>query len=541
MRLASIAVLLSSSLALADVPPVPATLSSMGRLLDASNKPITGLQQLTFRVFGDLVNPGGQQVAETPLWQETYGVECDPSGVYSVLLGGPSDDNGASGKAPFPAGTFKAGQPIFIELAFGGETLAPRLVVSSVPFALVALDSGTVGGQPASAFATSAAVTGLQAAVTAHVPLHLNAGQLTVDNASASQPGALAAADWTTFNGKQNALVAADASHDGYLKSVDWNTFNNKGSGGSITPNTYINNNATTTAQASASINISGSVTANGLTLNGTDLAIDASGAGRGACANGSCRALVHDSQPGTGTLSVPAVAQLAVNYGGDFAGGTRIDGLTWENGALSVGPQQLGAANAAQGRLHISGSSGELSIGSRKATSFAAERWSIYADVPNTGIPASLRLWSNGDRFSFYTNGAISTPQFRISQPFNQSHWSGGLGTGQSNAFVSGGGTLMIIVSGSSYIAANSTVGPGLMGVQVSVDGALVGTVNRYSNELGSHKALPTGQFISPSVAGTHTLLLKPLTNTATDVNDYFSVTVMELPFGFPVCTSCQ
>lgn len=84
---------------------------------------------------------------------------------------------------------------------------------------------------------------------------------VTVDiqTASGSQPGLLSAADWTTFNSKQNALTfgnlsdvgtdgititggtgavigsgtaisqhVADATHNGYLRSTDWNTFNSK-------------------------------------------------------------------------------------------------------------------------------------------------------------------------------------------------------------------------------------------------------------------------------------------------------------------------
>lgn len=80
--------------------------------------------------------------------------------------------------------------------------------------------------------------------------------------ASASNRGALSSADWTTFNGKQNALTignltdagtdgitvtggtgavigsgtsisqhVADSTHNGYLSSTDWSTFNSKGSG----------------------------------------------------------------------------------------------------------------------------------------------------------------------------------------------------------------------------------------------------------------------------------------------------------------------
>lgn len=87
----------------------------------------------------------------------------------------------------------------------------------------------------------------------------LSNATVDVQTASGSQPGLLSAADWTTFNGKQNALTlgnflaggvdgliaiggtgavigagvtlsqhVADATHNGYLSSADWNTFNGK-------------------------------------------------------------------------------------------------------------------------------------------------------------------------------------------------------------------------------------------------------------------------------------------------------------------------
>ena len=76
---------------------------------------------------------------------------------------------------------------------------------------------------------------------------------LNVPTASATNRGALSAADWTTFNGKGSgtitsvtgtapvvssggttpaiSMAAATASVSGYLTSTDWTTFNNKGSG----------------------------------------------------------------------------------------------------------------------------------------------------------------------------------------------------------------------------------------------------------------------------------------------------------------------
>ena len=95
---------------------------------------------------------------------------------------------------------------------------------------------------------------------------------LQVPTASATNRGALSAADWTTFNNKGSGTVtsvtgtapvvssggatpaismaAATGSVNGYLTSIDWTTFNNKGSG-------------TVTS-------VGGTGTVNGLTLTGT-------------------------------------------------------------------------------------------------------------------------------------------------------------------------------------------------------------------------------------------------------------------------------
>lgn len=76
---------------------------------------------------------------------------------------------------------------------------------------------------------------------------------LSILTASSSQKGLLTAADWTTFNNKENPLTftaplvrtantisipAADTSTDGYLTSTDWNTFNT--AAGSVTTATNL-------------------------------------------------------------------------------------------------------------------------------------------------------------------------------------------------------------------------------------------------------------------------------------------------------------
>ena len=58
-----------------------------------------------------------------------------------------------------------------------------------------------------------------------------NGKQNALGNASSTVSGILTSTDWTTFNGKQNALGNASSTVSGILTSTDWTTFNNKGTG----------------------------------------------------------------------------------------------------------------------------------------------------------------------------------------------------------------------------------------------------------------------------------------------------------------------
>jgi hypothetical protein len=91
---------------------------------------------------------------------------------------------------------------------------------------------------------------------------------------------------------------------------------------------------------------------------------------------------------------------------------------------------------------------------------------------------------------------------------------------------FTSQGGRLLVTVSGSGYRAAAGTIG-----MTVSIDGTPIGDVKSFTNEPSSHKAFVARQFVVQTVAaGTHAILLEPLAGTASDLNDYFTATILEL-----------
>ena len=143
-----LASLVAVAVAAAAVPQVVVT---TGRLTDGQDHPLSGLQKLTFGLFGGSVKP---ITPDAPVWTETYKTLLDANGVYAVRLGDATDDSGAAGKKPFDATTWTTG-PLFLEVAVNGETLTPRTTVGSAPWALAAADSFALGGQAPAYYATA--------------------------------------------------------------------------------------------------------------------------------------------------------------------------------------------------------------------------------------------------------------------------------------------------------------------------------------------------------------------------------------------------
>jgi hypothetical protein len=89
-----------------------------------------------------------------------------------------------------------------------------------------------------------------------------------------------------------------------------------------------------------------------------------------------------------------------------------------------------------------------------------------------------------------------------------------------------SGANPILLIVSESAFSATAGT-----LDISVQFDGLIIGHLLGYANEISSHRALPTRTFtVATPTAGTHTVGLLRNAPTATDGNDYFSVTVIEL-----------
>ena len=134
--------------------PTTAPLTTVPRLVRISNAfhPANGLA--TSPVEGITLSIYREEQGGAPLWHETQNVNVDSEGRYSVLMGATLNDG-------MPLELFTSGEPRWLGVQFQrtGEVEQPRVLLTSVPYALKALDADTLGGLPASSYMLSPAAT----------------------------------------------------------------------------------------------------------------------------------------------------------------------------------------------------------------------------------------------------------------------------------------------------------------------------------------------------------------------------------------------
>lgn len=68
---------------------------------------------------------------------------------------------------------------------------------------------------------------------------------------------------------------------------------------------------------------------------------------------------------------------------------------------------------------------------------------------------------------------------------------------------------------------------------MEVVIDNVVRATARGFTNEALSHKAFTTSAVVVIQIAaGQHNLLVRTMPNTVTDFNDFFTVTILELPW---------
>lgn len=244
----------------------------------------------------------------------------------------------------------------------------------------------------------------------------------------------------------------------------------------------------------------------------------------------------------------------------------------------------RLGAANRADltGSLHVSGDAsvgGNVGIGTTSPdtrlniNSDATNSQAVLA-VSNSNADTRLGLWSGFGTGTnppaiLYTHdlrfGRISAESFPTGATFVEAMRvtsSGRVGIGKPNPsetldvvgsirstmwnvipvfdqqsgplplngqFTSNGGTLLLFASGSGFLNA----GGGQIGMEVVIDNAVKAKARGFTNEASSRKAFTTSAVVVILIgAGQHNLSVRTMPATVTDGNDFFTVTILELPW---------
>ena len=104
---------------------------------NSSQQAQSGATGVTFSIYRE-------QFDGTPLWSEIQNVQPGKDGSYSVLLGSSRADG-------MPIDLFATAEPRWLEIE-ADQVKQPRVLLSSVPYAMKAVDAETLGGLPASAY-----------------------------------------------------------------------------------------------------------------------------------------------------------------------------------------------------------------------------------------------------------------------------------------------------------------------------------------------------------------------------------------------------
>ncbi len=125
---------------------------------NGSFRPVLGPSQSSPSVESVTLSVYRDQTGGSALWQEVQSVSVDTDGHYSLLMGSTLNEG-------MPMELFTSAEPRWLGVQFSrpGEVEQPRVLLASVPYALKASDSETLGGRPASAYLlaeTSGSTTG---------------------------------------------------------------------------------------------------------------------------------------------------------------------------------------------------------------------------------------------------------------------------------------------------------------------------------------------------------------------------------------------
>jgi hypothetical protein len=131
---------------------IPDLINFSGTLTDLSGKPLTGVQGVTFLLYG--AQQGGN-----PLWMETQNITPGRNGQYTATLG-------LTTAQGLPADIFSSGEARWLAVQIASQPEQPRILLVAVPYAMKAADAQTLGGLPPSAFVLAAPSAGVPTPLT---------------------------------------------------------------------------------------------------------------------------------------------------------------------------------------------------------------------------------------------------------------------------------------------------------------------------------------------------------------------------------------
>ena len=129
----------------------PRLISISGVFQAADGRQPSSVEEVTVAVYAD-------ETEGASLWQETQSVAVAPDGRYSLLLG-------ATYPEGVPLDVFASGEARWLGFTWSGPGAVegPRTRMTSVPYALSAVNAETLGGRPASAYLLAPSADGAQA------------------------------------------------------------------------------------------------------------------------------------------------------------------------------------------------------------------------------------------------------------------------------------------------------------------------------------------------------------------------------------------
>lgn len=401
-----------------------------GQFAPANGLPPAAVETVTLALYASASEA-------TPIWEETQDVQVGADGRYAIFLGATSAEG-------LPVSLFAGEAQRWLGMRFArpGEAEQPRVLLTSVPYAMRASDADTLGGLPPSAFLRAAGSNKSGAAASANDPAGADrATTPTVSTGTASYLGKFVDATdltssvvfenngrigvntttpldfvhsrFTNTDGTQTGIAVQNLSNtptsysgmlfydhtgalgqfQGFNNSTKEYRINNIAANGSI--NFMLSSQSRFRVRPDGDIDIPGNI------YKGQFVFLR-------AASSGSTHSIGLGEQALNNSVGLGNIAIGSQAIGGPGSGGTRNVGVG--NSALS---SNAGTGNVAVGYAALSSSTGDytIAIGDQAGSGkFGANNYNIYlgASVGQSGSTESgaIRIGTTANYTTFWAGG---------------------------------------------------------------------------------------------------------------------------------------